>query len=90
MQPPFPGMDPYLEQPSLWPDVHHRLITSICDQIQSQIVPRYVAVITPYVAFESLDIAPVRLAIPDVGIYERDQPGVSNTAVALAPRAASR
>ena len=52
---------------------------------QSQIVPLYVAVITPYIAFESLEIAPVRLAIPDVGIYERDQPGVLNTAVALAP-----
>jgi hypothetical protein len=85
VQPPFPGMDPYLEQPSMWPDVHHRLITAICDQIQSQIVPRYVAVITPYVAFESLEIAPVRLAVPDVGVYERDIPGTLGAAVPLAP-----
>jgi hypothetical protein len=85
VQPPFPGMDPYLEQPSLWPDVHASIISAIRDQIQSRIVPRYVAVITPYIAFESIEIAPVRLAIPDVGIYERDQPGATNTAVALAP-----
>jgi Protein of unknown function (DUF4058) len=23
MKSPFPGMDPYLEHPSLWPDVHN-------------------------------------------------------------------
>ena len=33
MQPPFPGMDPYLEDPHIWPDVHHRLITSVCDPV---------------------------------------------------------
>ena len=26
MPSPFPGMDPYLENPGLWPVVHHRLI----------------------------------------------------------------
>jgi hypothetical protein len=26
MQSLFTGMDPYLEHPVLWPDVHHRLI----------------------------------------------------------------
>jgi hypothetical protein len=26
MRPPFPGMDPWLEHPALWPDVHNRLI----------------------------------------------------------------
>jgi hypothetical protein len=25
---PFPGMDPYLERPDLWPDVHNRLIAA--------------------------------------------------------------
>ena len=72
MECPFPGMDPYLEAPSLWPDVHHRLISAICDQIQSLIVPNYRAVITPYVAFESIEIAPVRRVVPDVGIFERE------------------
>jgi hypothetical protein len=33
MEPPLPGMDPYLEDLGLWPDVHHRLITVFCDQI---------------------------------------------------------
>jgi hypothetical protein len=90
MQPPFPGMDPYLEQPSMWPDVHASIISAIRDQIQPQIVPHYVAVITPYVAFESLEIAPVRMAIPDVGIYERDLPGEAKGAVAIAPAPLTR
>ncbi|MCK4452049.1 MAG: DUF4058 family protein [Anaerolineae bacterium] len=29
MPSPFPGMDPYLEYPVRWPDVHHSLITYI-------------------------------------------------------------
>jgi hypothetical protein len=83
---PFPGMDPYLETPSLWPDVHHRLITAICDQIQSQIVPRYTALITPYVTFESVEITPARVAVPDVGILDSEPffPA-SGAAVAVAP-----
>ncbi len=70
MESPFPGMDPYLEEPSLWPDVHHRLITMICDQIQSKLTPDYRAVITPYIAFESIAVAPVRRAVPDVAVVE--------------------
>lgn len=74
MDSPFPGMNPYLEEPSLWPDVHHRLITIICDQIQAALMPGYRAVITPYVAFESIEIAPVRKIVPDVAIIEREPP----------------
>lgn len=55
-------MDPFLEAPSLWPDVHNSLIYAFRDQIQKQLNPNYVAVITPYVTFESLEIAPVRRA----------------------------
>lgn len=40
---PFPGMDPYLEDPELWPDVRHELITVIRRQLQPQLLPRYVA-----------------------------------------------
>jgi Protein of unknown function (DUF4058) len=72
MEPPFPGMDPYLEAPSLWPDVHNRLAFAICDQLQPQIGPRYIAAIVPYATFETIDIAPARKIVPDIGILERD------------------
>ena len=41
MPSPFPGMDPYLEDPVSWPDVHQRLITYIADALQPRIRPRY-------------------------------------------------
>ncbi|MBK8431789.1 MAG: DUF4058 family protein [Chloroflexi bacterium] len=47
MNTPFPGMDPYLEHPSLWPDVHNRLITALADAISPTIAPNY------YVGVES-------------------------------------
>lgn len=43
MPSPFPGMDPYLEDRFLWPDVHSSLITYIRETLQPQIRPRYVA-----------------------------------------------
>ena len=33
MPSPFPGMDPYLENPALWPNVHGRLIAAIADAL---------------------------------------------------------
>jgi hypothetical protein len=41
MESPFPGMDPYLEHPSLWPDVHNRLITALADDVSERVAPRY-------------------------------------------------
>ncbi len=78
MEPPFPGMDPYLERSSLWPDVHHRIISAICDYLQARIAPGYIAQITPYVALEQIEIAaPRRALVPDVGVYERDPAAVA-------------
>jgi hypothetical protein len=41
MNSPFPGMDPYLEHPSLWPDVHNSLIAAIRDELSPKVAPRY-------------------------------------------------
>src|SRR5690348_5515230 len=43
MPSPFPGMDPYLEAPELWPDVHHELISQIQGTLNAALRPRYVA-----------------------------------------------
>lgn len=85
MRPPFPGMDPYMEAAHHWPDVHASLIATIREQLQPALVPRYVAVITPYVTFESIEIAPARVTIPDLAIYERQSYETTTTAVAIAP-----
>ena len=42
---PFPGMDPYVEEPSQWLGVQQRLITYIADAMQPHIRPRYYVLI---------------------------------------------
>ena len=44
---PFPGMNPWLEHPSLWSDVYFRLISSIARHQSLLLGPRY------YVSIES-------------------------------------
>jgi hypothetical protein len=75
MQSPFPGMNPYLETPGLWPDVHNRLISTIADQLQAHLNSRYIAAVTPYVTFENIDIATNRTFVPDVALLEREDTG---------------
>ena len=41
MPTPFPGMDPYLEHPALWKEVHTGLSVAIADALGPQIRPRY-------------------------------------------------
>ena len=42
MPSPFPGMDPYLENPGLWPDVHHNAHLGIQGFLAPQLRPKYV------------------------------------------------
>lgn len=41
MHNPFPGMNPYLEYPLLWPDVHFELIRGIRLALMQVVAPRY-------------------------------------------------
>ena len=43
MPSPFPGMDPYLEDPDLWPDVHAALLSALTAELIRQPRPNYVA-----------------------------------------------
>lgn len=83
MEPPFPGMDPYLEASYLWPSVHHRLITSIANQLQPQLGSRYIADVTTYTVVEKVETSP--RYVPDVVVLERDKRPKGNTAVATRP-----
>ena len=42
MPSPFPGMNPYLEQPSVWEDFHLSFATQIRDSLASQVRPNFV------------------------------------------------
>ena len=69
MPTPFPGMDPYLERASLWPNVHNSLIIALRDDLAPRLRPRYyVAVEERVVRLSAEDVAfTVR---PDVAIVE--------------------
>ena len=64
MPSPFPGMDPYLENPELWRDFHHRMITYIGDQLQPKLRPKYFARTEERVFVAEAD----RYVYPDVAI----------------------
>jgi len=40
---PFPGMDPYLEAPTIWPDVHTSLMSIFREQLTPLLAPKYLA-----------------------------------------------
>jgi hypothetical protein len=69
METPFPGMDPYLEHPALWPGVHTRLVVALADQLGPKIRPRYVASVEERVFIETPD----QDRIPDVWVQETGQ-----------------
>jgi hypothetical protein len=41
MPSPFPGMDPYLEHPEIWPGVHLLLIAALAESLTPQLRPKY-------------------------------------------------
>ena len=67
MHSPFPGMDPYLEAPGIWPDVHTRLMTIIREQLTPLLAPKYLAELETQVVIDRLDDDP-QVVLPDVSI----------------------
>ena len=39
MPSPFPGMDPYLEAPDIWPDFHHAVAGQISSELNRRLPP---------------------------------------------------
>ncbi len=70
MPSPFPGMDPYLEHPGIFPDVHDRLITHLSEAIQSRLPEPYFAVIGKRLWVETTEGA----IQPDVDVMRRGRP----------------
>lgn len=89
MPSPFPGMDPYLEDPGLWPDVHHRIISVSSDLLAAKLRPKYLIRIDERVYVSDQEDPGRSVIIPDLRIIERDtgplvevDDGAATTAVA--------
>ena len=79
MPSPFPGMNPYLEQPAAWQDFHQRLITYISETLVAQIRPGFFVKIEESVFIHEPDANErgKMFARPDVSVFERDGGGVA-------------
>ena len=66
MPSPFPGMDPYLEDTTTWPDFHHRLISYISEILQPKLRPNYNARIGERVYL----VSPPQSFYPDVTLLK--------------------
>lgn len=80
---PFPGMDPYLE--ASWGDIHHRLITYSCDEIQRQLPRDLRARTEERVSIGSPFHEDSRHIVPDVRVIERSDHGSGSRVAVLEP-----
>jgi hypothetical protein len=71
MPSPFPGMDPYLEHPAVFPGLHNRLIAGLSEALQAALPAPYYAEIGERVWVEVSQ----RFIEPDAGVFRRDQAG---------------
>lgn len=71
MSSPFPGMNPYLENPAFWSEVHNRLIVNLADALVSQIPPQYRVAIEQrtYLSDESDSVL---VGIPDLAVFSQN------------------
>ncbi|RRR78184.1 MAG: DUF4058 family protein [Candidatus Viridilinea halotolerans] len=83
MENPFPGMDPYLEAPNMWPDVHHHVMVAVRDQLQAQLSTAYSVGLAPYTALENIAIAAVRKTDVDAEMAEHDPPKTKRAPLVL-------
>ena len=97
-QNPFPGMNPYLEQPGIWPEVHNKVIVGLSDLLSPRLQPDYVVRTAQrvYIDAEPGTGGTTRQRIPDAMILAdgtialrpeiaaaEPKPGASAIAVAL-------
>jgi hypothetical protein len=87
MASPFPGMNPYLEHPEFWSEVHHRLIVAMADAIVESLPFDYHVAIEKRTYWATPEDA-VLVGIPDVTVFSQQATNrQSATAVASPPEA---
>lgn len=73
MPSPFPGMDPYMEDPAGWPNLHVNLITEIQAALNRQLRPKYYARAEDRVYVSDQDDPGRRVIAPDVRVLAREE-----------------
>jgi Protein of unknown function (DUF4058) len=81
MKPAFPGMNPYLEDPEIWVELHSWLIVQLARSLNPQLTPKYRAAVEKRVYSDT-----VLVGIPDVSVFSK---GKTQTDLATATLTAS-
>lgn len=83
MSSPFPGMDPFLEHPNIWSEVHNRLIVAIADELVPKVRPKYRVKIDQRIyqvnENNSNDSSSLLVGLPDVTIKTKAKKQQENT-----------
>src|SRR5215468_3328690 len=72
MASPFPGMDPYLEDPGIWPDFHAKFINYLQESLGDRLPEHYVARVREQIRLVDPDEGQARRYEPDVDIVKTD------------------
>ena len=70
MPSPFPGMDPYLEEPSIWSDLHLTLIVAMRAELNAHLPKGYLAAADRHVWIEDAETDLRERVRPDVHVIE--------------------
>jgi hypothetical protein len=73
MPSPFPGMDPYLEQPTFWSSFHSRLMVALADALAPQLRPRYYVEVETRTYTDTPDDGELLVGIPDAVVASKKQ-----------------
>lgn len=79
MPSPFPGMNPYLEQPEFWSEVHSRAIVAAAIAIEPELNPNYRVAVEKRIY---LSVSSELVGIPDISLVSKQSnpiPSVSAT-----------
>jgi hypothetical protein len=82
MRSPFPGMNPYLENPELWAEFHHWMITMIAESLVPKLRPKYRVGIEKRV-YQTIDNESLLIGIPDVMVGHSTTPTTTEASVGV-------
>lgn len=82
---PFPGMNPYLEQPEFWSDFHNQLIAALARALIPQLLPKY-RVVTDKWVYKIAGSTAMAIGRPDLAVQQsRTAPATIQTVVTTSP-----
>lgn len=82
MPSPFPGFDPYIEQPAFWSNFHNRFGNMICDLLNERLPTPYLATSEPRLEIGFFAV-PTYPYYPDIAVVEQARP--QSSLVATSP-----